>query len=359
MPQFIDYTSRKIGRVQVLKCIARNPSRWRCKCDCGEEFNCLWRSFVRGETFECKKCMMERRRGIDLTGRKFGRWTVLEKQLDGNNKTVWKVLCDCGNYGLVATNALGKRGKSMSCGCLGRKEKSKWANSTLYPPSHLKSQTSIYAIRERILLGCYNEKNISYKKYGALGITVCELWRNGAKDFYNWCIENKWKKGFVVHLKEGLKEFSPTNCVIISPQESSHIQLSKKININGKILPVSEWAKIVGLGNNTILCRLRKGYSEEEAIFAKSHQNSGKKEWPDNEIKNLYESGLSLVQVGNILGFRYEAISKRLKFLGILIDNGMKKRKYKPRACLYCMNFFEPITSTHKTCKNCKNLKRS
>jgi hypothetical protein len=51
----------------------------------------------------------------DLTGRKFGRLTVLEKaKKDG--RTVWKCLCECGRKATPTTYSL-NNGASRSCGC--------------------------------------------------------------------------------------------------------------------------------------------------------------------------------------------------------------------------------------------------
>ena len=53
------------------------------------------------------------RKPKDLTGQKFGRWTVLEYV--GNGK--WLCKCDCGTERTVRANRL-KSGASKSCGCL-------------------------------------------------------------------------------------------------------------------------------------------------------------------------------------------------------------------------------------------------
>lgn len=53
---------------------------------------------------------------IDLTGKKFGRWTVLEEvgRASYNNEVIWRCQCTCGNYADVASSDL-RKGKS--CGC--------------------------------------------------------------------------------------------------------------------------------------------------------------------------------------------------------------------------------------------------
>lgn len=61
---------------------------------------------------------------VDLTGHRFGRWTVLHegasyRAAGGQMKTRWACLCDCGTRRDVPTAGL-RRGTSKSCGCLSR-----------------------------------------------------------------------------------------------------------------------------------------------------------------------------------------------------------------------------------------------
>ena len=58
----------------------------------------------------------------DLTGQRFGRWTVLGRAKDciysgGKDRTRWHCRCDCGKRRTVDGTAL-KTGKSLSCGCM-------------------------------------------------------------------------------------------------------------------------------------------------------------------------------------------------------------------------------------------------
>ena len=59
---------------------------------------------------------------IDLTGQKFGRWTVLEFDANKNRQTFWKCRCECGNEKSVNGAKL-KNGESKSCGCLSKESK--------------------------------------------------------------------------------------------------------------------------------------------------------------------------------------------------------------------------------------------
>lgn len=66
---------------------------------------------------------------IDLTGKRFGRLTVIERYgtyispADESKAVTWLCKCDCGTKTVVLGNNL-KSGRSQSCGCL-RREKLK------------------------------------------------------------------------------------------------------------------------------------------------------------------------------------------------------------------------------------------
>jgi hypothetical protein len=60
-------------------------------------------------------------KSIDLTGERFGKWTVVEKSerpitSSPSKPLYWKCKCDCGNEGIVPSHSL-RCHKSESCGC--------------------------------------------------------------------------------------------------------------------------------------------------------------------------------------------------------------------------------------------------
>lgn len=372
MPNPIDYADKKIGRVFVtsLNYRGEGKSKWNCRCDCGNKFISNACQFKKGEKFECKKCVFERKRGIDLTGRKYGRWTVLKRCLDSRNKTVWHCKCDCGNEGYIAKCALGNPKKSMSCGCLGRKLKSKWANPSLYPKASGLSKTRFYHMRTQLIHKCYRENFPTYQLFGGKGITVCDLWRNSARDMYEWAIENGWEEGVCIVLKSGCKEYSPETSYLIHNDDYRAIisqNVGKKINYKGENLSLSDWGKKLDIDLTTLRKRLKIYPSIDEAFetprkkmtfFNNSHlknqaiemfkkcrsykkvaahfgvtssaihyhiKNSGiSREWnrleiDDEEIKSLIESGSSINSIAKKFSTSWICISNRLK--------RMKKRK--------------------------------
>jgi len=53
---------------------------------------------------------------INLTGKKFGRLTVVDFECVKNGNSYWKCLCECGNGHVVSACSL-KMGYTTSCGC--------------------------------------------------------------------------------------------------------------------------------------------------------------------------------------------------------------------------------------------------
>ena len=54
---------------------------------------------------------------IDMTGKKFGEWTVIERDSSKKGGTAyWICKCSCGNVKSVSGPSL-RRGNSTSCGC--------------------------------------------------------------------------------------------------------------------------------------------------------------------------------------------------------------------------------------------------
>ncbi len=81
---------------------------------------------------------------IDLTGKKFGKLTVLSKSRNIGKNVSWTCVCDCGNKRDVISNNL-TRGHTKSCGCL-RAEKA-------YETRKKSRQVNEYEIHESFVIG--------------------------------------------------------------------------------------------------------------------------------------------------------------------------------------------------------------
>ena len=123
---FQDLTGRKFGRLTVVE-RATKPGekvRWLCQCECGGSKVVEARNLTCGKTKSCG-CLTHngrkpRRPKVDLTGRRFGRLTVVERlgYDTQTNSVKYACRCDCGNETVVSASNLRTNGHTTSCGCL-------------------------------------------------------------------------------------------------------------------------------------------------------------------------------------------------------------------------------------------------
>lgn len=74
-----------------------------------------------------------------------------------------------------------------------------------------------------MLARCYTPTASPYAWYEAKGVTVCPLWRESAKAFIDWSINNGWKPGYDLDKDTkvpGNKEYSPEACCYIPHREN-------------------------------------------------------------------------------------------------------------------------------------------
>lgn len=85
-----------------------------CKCKCGTEKQVDEIGLNRGTSTSCGKGTC-RKDFIDIKGKKFGRWTVVDISKKENGNYFWNVICDCGKKSVRKYNNLKY---SNSCGCI-------------------------------------------------------------------------------------------------------------------------------------------------------------------------------------------------------------------------------------------------
>jgi hypothetical protein len=121
----------------------------------------------------------------------------------GVKRDTWMCLCECGN----TTKVIGKNlrtSHTRSCGCY-CKQRAKEASTThgMYgSPTYITWQ----AMKQR----CYDANASSYNRYGALGVTVCERWRDSFENF----LEDMGEKptGASINRVHGAKIYCIENC---------------------------------------------------------------------------------------------------------------------------------------------------
>lgn len=206
-----EIVGEKFGRLTAIKRIydGKRHINYLFKCDCGNEKIISKEAVVLGLTKSCgcitkennfNRCM------IDLTGRTFGRLTVIQYD-HSKNGAYWLCRCECGKTKVIKGTSLTK-GLTTSCGCKSREM------SIDRSTTHGMTGTRLYRIRSGMIARCYKENASSYPKYGAKGITVCDEWlgENGFVNFYNWAMENGYKDNLTLDRINPKGNYEPSNC---------------------------------------------------------------------------------------------------------------------------------------------------
>lgn len=201
----------------------------------------------------------------NIIGEKFGRLTVVEPIGRTNNGTiVYKCLCDCGNTHHASTNSLTQY-VIKSCGCLNRERVESKPFKT-----HGMTGTRIYKIYQDMIARCYKASNTSYKRYGGVGVIVCDRWIESFENFYE-----DVRDGYEPHLTldrfpHTTKGYGPDNFRWATYQQQSE---NKKntiyLIIDGVKDTLMNWSRISG--NKPRLIRFRintlKWQDHKMAVF--------------------------------------------------------------------------------------------
>jgi len=141
---------------------------------------------------------------IDLTGKVFGKWTILSiadgKDIDGH--ILWRCQCSCGVVKIMRSNNL-KNGRSKSCQACNKTNK-----------IHGYSRTKTYRVWGSMIERCENTSHKYYKHYGGRGIKVCKEWRNDFTRFLRDMGEQP--KGLSLDRIDNSGDYCKDNCRWVS-----------------------------------------------------------------------------------------------------------------------------------------------
>lgn len=187
-----DLRGQKFGRLTVLYRTGtdkNNGAIWKCKCDCGNIINTCGSRLKNGTTKSCgclqkeKVSAMASTRKQDLTGQKFGRWTVIKtagtKHYSSGDKQLWLCRCECGTEKIIEHSSL-TTGHSTSCGCYAKEQTilrsrktiasgTRFGKLTVIEYDHTEGKISYY----RCKCDCGNEKIVSRNHLKTGGTKSC------------------------------------------------------------------------------------------------------------------------------------------------------------------------------------------
>ena len=206
----------------------------------------------------------------DITGQRFGRLTVLSRGEKRGKYTgaFWICKCDCGTIVNVSGNSL-RRGETKSCGCL-RKDLMKRSQEQKV------TGTRLYHIWQGMKRRTMTKTNPRYKDYGGRGITVCPEWRDSFEAFRDWSMANGYQEDLTLDRIDNDGNYDPSNCRWATPKEQgNNTRRNRKIEYNGEVHTLTEWAKIKGMSITTLSARINaRGWTIDRALTESVHEEN-------------------------------------------------------------------------------------
>lgn len=191
----------------------------------------------------------------DLTGKRFGRWTVTGFSHKGSTGEIyWACACSCGAERPVKAESL-RKGRSTSCGCFHREAVS---THGMYGLPTFKSWESM---KQR----CLNPNAPDYGRYGGRGIKVCDQWVNSFDQFFRDMGERP--AGSTLDRIDNDGDYGPGNCrwADLKTQQRNR-RCMPTLTVNGETKTYPEWSEQTGIPPAVIAWRLAKQWPVERII---------------------------------------------------------------------------------------------
>ena len=195
-------------------------------------------------------------RTIDLAGRRFGRWLVIE-QTNNGGKARWRCICDCGTERSDVPAGNLKRGHSQSCGCLHREVAGQ------HHRLHGQSESPEYQIWIGAKQRCTNPKVHGYEQYGGRGVTF------NYPDFAQFLAEvgPRPSEEHSLDRIDNAKGYEPGNVRWATRLEQGRNKRNNRmLTFQGVTQCMTAWAEELGLSRGAIKGRLKNGWSVEETL---------------------------------------------------------------------------------------------
>lgn len=257
-PRFKNLTGQKYGSVTVVSFAFRkngDRTKWNCVCDCGKEFIVCGEQLKSGNT---KTCGCGHHSSKDNVGKRVGRLFIVSVIPTTNQHSRYLCRCDCGNEKEFWHSAIFQANVD-SCGCRTSEK------CSIRSTKHGMSSSSVYKVWAGMKDRCLNKKNKFYCHYGERGIKVCTRWLV----FENFIADmGPRKRGLTIERINNEGDYEPSNCRWVTRKvQQRNRRCSINLTVGGRTACISQWADERCMNRNTIVGRLKAGWTHEKAVM--------------------------------------------------------------------------------------------
>lgn len=176
----------------------------------------------------------------------------------------------------------------------------------------------LIVIRHSMYCRCHYPTTHGYERYGGRGIKICKEWINNPDSFYDWAINNGYKKGLTLDRIDVNGNYEPSNCRWVTKQEQScNMRTNRKIKYKGETKTLSQWSREYNINIVTLSDRLKSGMTIEEALNKPVIKSGGKLFYTINNETKLLSEWCKKCNIN------YQTVWKKLK-KGYSIEKALK-----------------------------------
>lgn len=117
-----------------------------------------------------------------------------------------------------------------------------------------------------MLSRCENPNTINYYLYGGRGIKVCFDWHKFT-NFYNWAMNNGYKKGLSIDRTDNSGNYCPENCRWVDRfEQNNNTRTNKFLSLHNKRQTIAQWSREIGISSQTLCKRIKSGWTVKKTL---------------------------------------------------------------------------------------------
>ena len=191
----------------------------------------------------------------DLTGKVFGRLSVVSRAENLGKHVLWNCVCECGNRVSSSSTHL-STGHTKSCGCLAAELLEK-RNRTA--GTHRMWKTVEWNAWHSMKQRCSLVTHKKYALYGGRGIVVCQEWAASFQAFFDH-VGTKPVGKYSLDRIDTNKGYVPGNVRWATDAEQNNNRRSNlTVQVDGKVMTAAEAARYLGITDRAVRYRIANG----------------------------------------------------------------------------------------------------